>query len=228
MIALDRADRGRYGLGRPDGDGLGVPFTVSGVDRSRSRGRDRTFQRWSGGRPRSADGPWPDDPSLLSGRNRETGSGRHAWARVGSAHTSSQRSGSGVAPPKGRSVDPAVLTRPTTACPKACRRRAVLDDIRSPPRRGSGDRRGRCTGRRILIPRGCANTIPKEGGPPRVLVRVTQSDRSIRGPGGAGPKPCGTRKRTGRTSDRNAKVLGIAETNPGDHRVLSDPCVGRC
>jgi hypothetical protein len=132
-VAIGRLGRRVRGDRNPPvGDGLGVPFAVDGTDRGRTRDRDRTLRRRSCGRPRSAVGPGPDDPSLRSGRSRAAGSGRRAWARGGRRRTSSQRRMSVVAPPKGRSSGRAVLTRPTAVCPRA-NRRCTAVDIHHPP-----------------------------------------------------------------------------------------------
>jgi hypothetical protein len=228
-VAIGRMDRRVGGdRGPPVGGGRGVPFAVEGTDRGLSRDRDRTVQPWSCGRPRSAGGPRPDDPNLPSGRGRAAGSGHHAWALGGRYSTSSQHQASVVAPPRGRSVGHEVLTRPTTACPRASRRRWTVDVFH--PRRG-GDRAdvaGPARVRKVRGPRGCEGTIPGGRGLPRVLVRVTSpTDRSAvrevqgRNPAGPGSEP--VERRTG-----TRRSFGIAEANPGDYHVLSDPCVGRC
>ena len=136
-VAIGRLGRRVGGdRGPPFGDGLGVPFAVNGTDRGRTRGRNRTLRRRSFGRPRSAGGPGPDDPSLRSGRSRAAGSGRRAWARGGRRHTSSQRRVSVVSPPKGRSSGRTVLSRPTAVCPKANRRSAAVDIFHPPAEAG--------------------------------------------------------------------------------------------
>ena len=151
-----------------------------------------------------------DVPSLGNGRSRVHGSGHHAWARVGSARTSSRRGESIVTPPKGRSGGVASTTRPPASSPKARRRCPVqnghpfLAEARAgrPPGVGHGKGGSR--------PKGlCKHKPQRDGGPSsraRACHPVQQPDPW---PESAGPKPCSHRSWAERTLVRNAMRRGV-------------------